>query len=70
MGEFKKVSQMTFTLQRLVQCAERELKLRQRIYPQRVRDGRMSRQFAADQIAMMEAILARLRELEREEALI
>jgi hypothetical protein len=59
-----------FSLQELVACAERELKLRERIYPQRVRDGRMSRQFADDQIAKMQQIAARLRELEQAEQLV
>jgi hypothetical protein len=61
---------VNFTFRELIECAERELKLRERIYPQRVRDGRMSRQFAADQIAKMEAITAKLRELEQAEMLV
>jgi hypothetical protein len=61
---------MSFTIRELIECAERELKLRERVYPQRVRDGRMSRQFAADQIAKMEAIAGKLRELEHTEMLV
>lgn len=38
-------------------CARRELKLRQRVYPKWVANGRMSEDEAARQIKVMQAIL-------------
>jgi hypothetical protein len=61
---------MIFTLRDLVKCAEREIGLRRRVYPNRVDTGRMSQREADRQIAMMEAIAARLREEERSELLV
>jgi replicative DNA helicase len=57
---------MTFTLRDLAECAERELKLRRRVYANRVDTGRMSQNEAERQIAMMEAIAAKLREEEQQ----
>ena len=51
-----------------LECAERELKLRQRVYPRRVADGKMTQAQADRELARMEAIIATLRglaELER-----
>lgn len=45
----------------MIECAERELKLRRRVYPERVRDKRMSQDFADHQLIAMEAILELLR---------
>jgi len=42
---------------------ERELELRRRVYPNWVGDGRMSRRFADQQIALFEAIAADYRDL-------
>lgn len=39
-------------------CAERELKMRKRVYPRWIEDGRMSAGKAAHEIAAMEAIAA------------
>jgi hypothetical protein len=57
---------MTFTLRELAECAERELKLRRRVYANRVDTGRMSEREAQRQIAMMEAIAMQLREAEQQ----
>lgn len=38
------------------ECAEREVRQRKRVYPRWVATGRMSKQFADRQIAVMEAI--------------
>jgi hypothetical protein len=59
-----------YSLGELIACAERELGLREKIYPQRVRDGRMSRQFADDQIGKMAEIVRRLRELAQADVLV
>lgn len=37
-------------------CVEREIKMRQRVYPRWIEDGRMSAGKAAHEIACMEAI--------------
>jgi hypothetical protein len=48
---------MTFTAAQLMQCAERELRLRQRVYPRFVKDGSYTADRAMREIAMMEAIM-------------
>lgn len=52
---------MTFTVDQLASCAEREVKQRRRVYPRRVEDGKMTQEFANEQIAMMEQIARDLR---------
>jgi hypothetical protein len=52
-----------FPLAELIACAERETEMRRRVYPKRVGDKRMSQRFADLEIARMEAIAERLREL-------
>jgi hypothetical protein len=47
---------MTFTLEQLATCAEREVKQRRRVYPRWVEDRRMTQAFADEQLAMMEQI--------------
>lgn len=39
-----------------IACVEREIKLRQRVYPRRVADRRMTQALADKQIALMEAV--------------
>lgn len=57
------------SLAELAACAERELKIRRRVYPTRVSTGRMSQQLASREISLMEEIQATLLELaEVEEA--
>jgi hypothetical protein len=51
-----------YTAAELVQCAERELKIRQQVYPNRIMTGRMSARAADRQIDMMRAIVEVLRE--------
>lgn len=38
-------------------CAERELKMRRKVYPRWIDDGRMTNEKAAHEIAVMEAIV-------------
>lgn len=45
-----------FTAKEKAECAERELRLRERVYPNRVADGRMTQALADKQIALMAAI--------------
>ena len=53
---------MTFTARELQEAAEREVRLRRRVYANRVETGRMHAREADRQIAMMEAIAAVLKE--------
>ena len=53
-----------------LECAERELRLRQRVYPRRVSDGKMTQALADREIARMEAIIETLRPLAEGERLI
>jgi hypothetical protein len=59
-----------YTAQELAECAEREVKIRQRVYANRVLTHRMTQHQADVEIARMEAIAAWLRaEAERERLL-
>lgn len=46
----------TFTAKDKAECAEREVRQRQRVYPNLVAAGRMTQQLADRQTALMEAI--------------
>lgn len=59
-----------FTALELVTEARRELKLRRQVYPNRVHTGRLSQRQADRQIAMQEAIVEILTELEKAERLL
>lgn len=50
------------TLADQVAAAERELKMRQGVYPRRIAEGKMSASFADHQLACMEAIVATLKQ--------
>lgn len=60
----------TITLADQVKAAERELKLRKRVYPRRVSNQQMTPQQAQHETAAMEAILATLQGLDEKERLI
>lgn len=62
--------ELKFPFAELAICAERELAMRQRIYPNRVLTGRMSRHVADIEIARMAAIGEVLRELAKGERLL
>lgn len=47
---------MSFTIQELHTCADRELRYRERVYSRLVANGRMTHQNAERQIALMRAI--------------
>ena len=51
------------SLERQLEGAERELRLRRQVYPNRVAQRRMTQAKADEEIAVMEAIGATLREL-------
>lgn len=49
------------TIDDMIKCAERELKLRRRVYPRLIADGKLSQDFADHQTIAMEAIVALLK---------
>ncbi len=59
----------SFTFTELRDCARRELKLRERVYPRRVEKKQMTQSLADVQIAMMEEIVALLQKHAAEESL-
>lgn len=52
---------MNFTTEELVKCAQRETALRRVVYKGWIKTGRMDKETAEREIAMMEEIVARLR---------
>ena len=50
------------TLDELLACIEREVKLRRRVYPRRVADGRMTQALAEKEIRRMENVADYLRD--------
>lgn len=52
----------------LVECAKRELALRQRVYPKWVESGRLDARKADHEIECMKAIASRLEKIRDEEA--
>ena len=54
------------TLSMLVKCAERELGLRQTVYPRKMAGGKMSLQKARQEIECMRRIVDLLKEMEAE----
>lgn len=61
---------MPFTNSEKRECAERELRQRKRVYERFVSDGRMTREFADRQIALMEAIANDYAKLEQGDRLL
>jgi hypothetical protein len=53
-----------FTAAELIACADREVRLRRRVYPRWVEENRLSEERAEDEIAKMQAILDLLRDAE------
>jgi len=56
-------------LREQIQCVQREISLRKRVYPQLVERTRMTQAKAAEEIACMEAVLLTLRECHDRERL-
>jgi hypothetical protein len=56
------------TLWTLVQCARREIAMRNRVYPRRVNEGKMTQVTADRELAEMTAIYELLQRLERDES--
>lgn len=58
------------TLDEMIACAEREVRMRKRVYPRWVEHGRMTPQAANRETRTMEAILAELEKLKQGERLL
>ncbi len=56
-----------FSLLELVSCAEREARARRQTFPHRVSTGKMGRALAEREVALMEQIASRLKELAHHE---
>jgi hypothetical protein len=54
-------STMPITLGAQIACVEREIGMREHVYPRRVADGKMSQAKADDELAAMRAVLATLK---------
>lgn len=61
---------MPFTAKEKQECAERELRMRKRVYHDRVANGRMSKELACREIRLMEEIAADYGKLAEGERLI
>lgn len=61
---------MTVRINEQIECVQRELTLRRRVYARRVANDQMSPAKAALEIGRMEAVLATLQSIEKGERLI
>ena len=52
------------TMQDQIGCARREIKMRERVYPDRVSRGLMDQEFADHEISVMKAVLETLEQLD------
>lgn len=51
---------LPITIPAQIACVERELRMREHVYPRRVADGKMSEAKAREELAAMRAVLATL----------
>lgn len=61
---------MTITAEDKLKCVQRELMMRRRVYERRVADGEMSRDFADEQIRVMQSIVEDYEKLAQKERLL
>ena len=61
---------MAVSLTDQIECVERELRMRRRVYARRVEAGTMTKSLADREIAAMEAVLETVRAAEQKERLI
>lgn len=54
------------TLEQQIACARREVAMRRNVYPKWVKSGRMKQEQADHEIAVMDAIVFTLRQLEQQ----
>lgn len=57
-------------ISRQIECVEREIKLRRRVYPRRIAEEKMSQQFAQEELDVMAAVLLTLQNIEAGQRLI
>ena len=61
---------MTIQIDEQIKCVEREIGMREFVYPRRVADKRMTQKKADEETAAMRAVLETLREVQTKERLI
>ncbi len=67
MGDLFPNEPVSVSLNRQIECIEREIRYRRYVYPKRVAAGKLSQAKADDEIAVMEAIVKTLRSLKEKE---
>jgi hypothetical protein len=58
---------MTYSLQEQIQCVEREIKMRERVYRKRVLEGKMSQAEASYELNIMKQVSKTLRDIDQPE---
>ena len=53
----------TWSIDAQIKCVQREIEMRERVYPPRVREGKMNEHHAKREIATMKAVLHTLMQL-------
>lgn len=61
---------MNYTIEEKLACVEREIKMRNRVYPRWIQEGRMAEEKAKFEIACMESVAADYRAIIAKERLI
>jgi hypothetical protein len=57
MADTKPGTNARYSITMQIECVQRELKMRKRVYPYRITKGSMTDAFAAREVACMEAVL-------------
>jgi len=61
---------MTVTIQTQIKCVQREIWMREQVYPNRVDRGKMAQKKADEELAAMRAVLETLKEVELKDRLL
>lgn len=64
------MTERIFSAEEKLECVRREIKLRQRVYPYRVAQGKMTQQLADEQLALMAAVEQDMERLAQSQRLI
>jgi hypothetical protein len=54
---------MTYSIERQLACVEREIRMREHVFPRWVEQKKISQKFADEELAVMRAVAETLREL-------
>lgn len=54
---------LPITIEAQIECVVREIKLRERVYPRRVAEGKMTQALASEQLELMRAVLTTLQDI-------